>query len=136
MPVQGTLDLHEPDDCRDEEDAEGNEPQTGPTVHRGRLALLRVHLPDLRGDHEGAYEADHDPDHQTQNPAEAVAGVLLHLLLRLERPVPPIETERDDEQGDAQPNAARLSHRSRVFCSHHASDSNTGLSFGQGATRL
>ena len=65
-------------------------------VTGGMLPVLLVHPPDLRRDDEGADGADHDPDDEAEHPAEAVAGVLLDLLLGLVDPVEAVEAERDD----------------------------------------
>ncbi len=87
VPVERALHLHEPDDRRDDEDPEREEPESRPAAHRRLTAVLLVHVPDLgRNDerHDGAHD---DPDDEAEHAADPLAGVLLHLFRGLVDPV-------------------------------------------------
>ena len=106
VPVERTLDPHEPDDGGDDEVPNGTSHRPVHPFTGAGWPSLRVHPPDLRGNDEGADEAGQDPDDEAQDSTEPFAAVLLDLLLRLVCPVPAVETERDDEQQNAKPDAA------------------------------
>src|SRR5262249_53009118 len=78
------------------------------------LAVLRIHLPDIRRDHEG----DDDADDEADDSAKALARVLLHLLERLVGPVEEINPQRDDRDQDHEQDPAPLSKRPRVAVAH------------------
>src|SRR3990170_8408096 len=114
VAVQRSLDLHEPDDRRDDQDCSWDQPEAGPAGHGLRLARLRVHVPELGGDDERAHRVDQDPDDEAEDAPESVAGVLLHLLLGLLGPLPPVDAEGDDEEQDAEADPAGLAQRARA----------------------
>src|SRR3712207_8365111 len=55
-----------------------------PAGDRRLPPVLPVHLPDLCRDRERADDAEEDPNDEADHAAEALAGVLLELLVRLE----------------------------------------------------
>src|SRR5712692_5833340 len=67
VAVERALYLDEPDDSRDEEDPEREQPEAGPARHGWLLAVVRVHLPDLGWDHEGVHGRDQDPDDEAED---------------------------------------------------------------------
>src|SRR5262245_3979388 len=111
VPVQRALGLHEPDDRRDDQEPEREEPETRPAGNRGLFARALVHVPDLGRDDERAHGADEDPDHETEDAPQAFARVPLHLVLGLVDPVPPVEPEGHDEEQDPEADPARLPER-------------------------
>src|SRR5262245_48222121 len=116
VPVQRALDLHEPHDGRDDQEAERKEPEPCPAGNRRLFARALVHVPDLGRDDERAHGADEDPDHETEDAPQAFAGVPLHLVLGLVDPVPTVEAERDDEEQDPEADPARLPERAAWCC--------------------
>src|SRR3954471_9430000 len=55
VAVERALHLHGPDDRRNQEDPEGEQPEPGPAGHGLRLTVTAVHLPELRRDDEGGH---------------------------------------------------------------------------------
>src|SRR4051812_9977276 len=51
VAVERALHLHGPDDRRNQEDPEGEQPEPCPAGHGLRLTVTAVHLPELRRDH-------------------------------------------------------------------------------------
>ena len=99
-----------------------------------------VHVPDLGGNHKERHRRDEDVDDQAEDPADAVVGVALDLLLSLVDPVDAVDPEREDHPQDRESDGAGLAYgpsRARGwgggacdFC-HAAMISN-----GSGDTRL
>jgi hypothetical protein len=67
-----------------------------------------------------------DPDHEAQDSSEAFAGVLPHLLLGLEDPVPAVEAERDDKHENPEADSAWTAERTRVTGRAHLASSVVG----------